>query len=73
MTQLQRLRIYDTAVTEAGLKRVVDLPALEYLEISPDQISADGLDDLVRLRPGLKVVVGSAETDGSGFSRRRRR
>jgi len=72
MTRLRKVWLYETDVTAAGLKKIAALPDLQEIEISMDQLSADGLDDLHRLRPELKVTVTTIETDGSGFSRRRR-
>lgn len=72
--KLQWVHLFDTGITEAGvLDFVACHPDLEELELSPDQISADGIDDLKRQRPNLKIVITVEENDGSGFSRRRSR
>ena len=72
--KLQRVDLFDTAVSEAGvLEFVANHPNLEELQLSPDQISANGMDDLQRQNPALKVVIMVNENDGSGFSRRKPR
>jgi Leucine Rich repeat len=66
---LTSLLIHDAPLTETGLRTLVDcLPFLMHLDVSRDQISADGIDDLKRLRPGLSISVRVEEQDGSGFS-----
>jgi hypothetical protein len=73
MTHLQHVWLFETAVTEVGVMNIAELPELTNLEVSTQQITADGLDDLHRRSPKLQITVTTDENDGSGFSRRRRR
>jgi hypothetical protein len=59
-------------VTANGIAEIAELPNLTQLVISPDQITADGLDDLKRRHPKLDIVVTTADRDHSGHSMRQR-
>jgi 5-hydroxyisourate hydrolase-like protein (transthyretin family) len=58
--KLQRLGIGQTRITEGGIKKLIGLPNLRDLSLSSALLSNDSIDRLKRLRPDLRLSLGSA-------------
>ena len=57
LKQLTWLRLTDASdVTDAGLKELKDLKQLTSLDLSGTKVTADGVADLQKARPGCKIT-----------------
>jgi beta-lactamase regulating signal transducer with metallopeptidase domain/5-hydroxyisourate hydrolase-like protein (transthyretin family) len=62
LTKLQHLWIQNSRITGQGVKRLVELPALKELCVSPRSLPEDLRAELQKRRPGLQLhLSGSAE------------